>query len=140
MTDLLFPATILLKFTSVILIGEVQKRGLHVRKCPVFVKISVKNKKTCLQAYNFDNGVTLPTEESHITPRGEITPRLGTTDIADELGFAKFVMQMLVISVTLACTFRIHYKASSCGNRQKNFLIYRIVPVRKYSLLTIVAL
>ena len=29
-----------------------------------------KEQKMCLQAYIFDNGVTLPTEESHITPRG----------------------------------------------------------------------
>ena len=28
--------------------------------------------KTCLQAYIFDNGVTLPSEESHFTPRSGV--------------------------------------------------------------------
>ena len=36
---------LLLKFTSVIPIGEVQKKGLQVFRCPVFVKISMKSKK-----------------------------------------------------------------------------------------------
>ena len=61
---------LLLKFTSVTSIGEVQKKRSTRLLESCFVKISVKSKKTCLQAYNFDNGVTLPTEESHITPRG----------------------------------------------------------------------
>ena len=52
-------------------IGEEQKKRstrlqvYHFRK-----NVGEEQKKTCLQAYTFESGVTLPTEESHITPQG----------------------------------------------------------------------
>ena len=62
--------------TEVISVGEVQKKRIRLQ-VSCFRENIGEEEKTCLQAYIFDNGVTLPTEESRITPGLVIYPRVG---------------------------------------------------------------
>ena len=48
-----------------------KKRSTRLRSTRVLFRENIsEEQKKCLQAYIFDNGVTLPIEGSHITPRG----------------------------------------------------------------------